>query len=179
MSENKEESEVKTDTGQEAEDRAEQELVDEFENLDVEALIPTMNVSDVAEAQSQEAPPCIIEDEQVVGLYDEILDNCRKDRESADEVLANFIEMVMNDGDASSASKEAIVNLLKIKSDTSDKMSKIADLMTRMKLKEKDTFPRYLAAQQNNKIVIESSKRDMLKSISKLTARNTNDKSDK
>lgn len=173
MSENKEESEVKTDT------EPEQELVDEFDDLDVEALIPSMNVNDMAEGQPQEAPPCIIEDEQVVGLYDEILDNCRKDRESADEVLANFIEMVMNDGDASSASKEAIVNLLKIKSDTSDKMSKIADLMTRMKLKEKDTFPRYLAAQQNNKIVIESSKRDMLKSINKLTARNKNDKSDK
>ena len=77
--------------------------------------------------------------------------------------------MIINDGDASSASKEAIVNLLKIKSDTSDKMSKVADLMTRVKLKEKDTFPRYLAAQQNNKVVIEGSKRDLLKSISKIT----------
>jgi len=126
-----------------------------------------------------EETPCIIDDEQVVDLYDEILDNCRKDRDSADEVLANFIDMVMNEGDASSASKEAIVNLLKIKSDTSDKMSKIADLMTRIKLKDKDTFPRYLAAQQNNKIVIESSKREMIKSINKLTARNKNDKPNK
>lgn len=76
--------------------------------------------------------------------------------------------MVINDGDASSASKEAIVNLVKIKSDTADKMSKVADLMTRIKLKDKDTFPRYLAAQQNNKVVIEGSKRDLLKSISKI-----------
>jgi hypothetical protein len=76
--------------------------------------------------------------------------------------------MVINDGDASSASKEAIVNLMKIKSDTADKMSKVADLMTRIKLKDKDTFPRYLAAQQNNKVVIEGSKRDLLKSINKL-----------
>jgi hypothetical protein len=94
-------------------------------------------------------------------------------------VLANFIEMVMNEGDASSASKEAIVNLMKIKSDTSDKMAKVADLMTRIKLKEKDTFPRYLAAQQNNKVVIEGSKREMIKSINKIAARKTNDKPDK
>ena len=87
--------------------------------------------------------------------------------------------MVMNEGDASSASKEAIVNLLKIKSDTSDKMAKIADLRTRMKMKERDTFPRYLAAQQNNKIIIEGSKREMIKSINKLTARKNNDKSNK
>ncbi len=139
-------------------------------------LVPSMNVKEMTKT---EEIPCIIDDEQVVDLYDEILDNCRKDRDSADEVLANFIDMVMNEGDASSASKEAIVNLLKIKSDTSDKMSKIADLMTRIKLKEKDTFPRYLAAQQNNKIVIESSKREMIKSINKLTARSKNDKPNK
>jgi hypothetical protein len=76
--------------------------------------------------------------------------------------------MVMNDGDASSASKEAIVNLLKSKSDISDKMSKIADLKTRIKLKDKDTFPRYLAAQQNNKVVIEGSHRDLIKSVNKM-----------
>ena len=63
------------------------------------------------------------------------------------------------------------VNLIKIKSDTADKMSKVADLMTRIKLKEKDTFPRYLAAQQNNKVVIEGSKRDLLKSINKITSK--------
>jgi hypothetical protein len=79
--------------------------------------------------------------------------------------------MVMNDGDASSASKEAIVNLLKIKSDISDKKAKIADLETRIKLKEKDTFPRYLAAHQQNNVVIEGSKREMIKSINKLAQR--------
>ena len=174
MSQNKEEPEVKTETAPEEEFRP--ELVDEFADLDVSDLVPSMNVKEMTKT---EEIPCIIDDEQVVDLYDEILDNCRKDRDSADEVLANFIDMVMNEGDASSASKEAIVNLLKIKSDTSDKMSKIADLMTRIKLKEKDTFPRYLAAQQNNKIVIESSKREMIKSINKLTARSKNDKPNK
>ena len=110
----------------------------------------------------------IVGDETILDLYDEILENCRKDREGVDELRVNLVEMVMNEGDASSASKEAIVNLFKIKTDTADKMAKIADLMTRIKLKEKDTFPRYLAAQQNNKVYIEGSKREMIKSLNKL-----------
>lgn len=152
---------------------AKQEFVDEFEDIDIEELLPTMNVSTIA-TQDQTS---IVEDDDILDLYKEILENCRKDREGVDEVLVNFIEMVMNEGDASSASKEAIVNLLKIRTDTSDKMSKIADLMTRIKLKEKDTFPRYLAAQQNNKVYIEGSKREMIKSLNKIAQRKTNDKS--
>jgi len=143
------------------------ELVDEFEGLDIEHLIPSMNVVEDFIPEKE----CFIKDDDMVDLYSEILANARKDRESVDEILANFIEMVMNEGDASSASKEAIVNLMKIKSDTSDKMAKVADLMTRIKLKEKDTFPRYLAAQQNNKVVIEGSKREMIKTINKIAAK--------
>jgi hypothetical protein len=41
-------------------------------------------------------------------------------------------------------------------------------LKTRIKLKDKDTFPRYLAAQQNNKVVIEGSHRDLIKSVNKM-----------
>lgn len=153
---------------------AKQEFVDEFQDIDIEELLPTMNVSSEI-VQSEQTS--IVGDDDILGLYKEILENCRKDREGVDEVLVNFIEMVMNEGDASSASKEAIVNLLKIRTDTSDKMSKIADLMTRIKLKEKDTFPRYLAAQQNNKVYIEGSKREMIKSLNKLAKRKkTNDK---
>jgi len=174
MSENKpEDAKVQTDTVEAQEVAA--EFVDEFEGLDINTLIPSMNVADEMEVEKE----CFVKDDDMVDLYEEILDNARKDRESVDEVLANFIEMVMNEGDASSASKEAIVNLMKIKSDTSDKMAKVADLMTRIKLKEKDTFPRYLAAQQNNKVVIEGSKREMIKSINKIAARKTNDKPDK
>jgi hypothetical protein len=140
---------------------------DEFTELDVEMILPTMNVGKDMMPQVEEKE-CFIKDETLVDLYGEILNNAREDRGKADEILSNFLEMVINDGDASSASKEAIVNLLKIKADQADKMTKIADLMTRVKLKEKDTFPRYLAAQQNNKVVIEGSKRDLLKSISKI-----------
>lgn len=141
---------------------------DELDEIDVEVLLPSMNVSKELLPISEEKE-CIIGDSTLVSLYEEILINCRDDRTKVDEILSTFLEMVINDGDASSASKEAIVNLMKIKSDTADKMSKVADLMTRIKLKDKDTFPRYLAAQQNNKVVIEGSKRDLLKSISKIT----------
>ncbi len=140
-------------------------VLDEFEDLDVEKLLPTMNVNKEIIPEKEE---CFIKDEELTSLYDEILDQCRKDRVQHDEVIVNFLDMVMNDGDASSASKEAIVNLLKSKSDISDKMAKIADLKTRIKLKDKDTFPRYLAAQQNNKVVIEGSKRELIKSVNKL-----------
>jgi hypothetical protein len=141
--------------------------LDEFDEIDVEMLLPTMNVSKEIMPAIEEKE-CIIKDETLVDLYGEILNNAREDRGKVDEILSTFLEMVINDGDASSASKEAIVNLMKIKADQADKMTKVADLMTRIKLKDKDTFPRYLAAQQNNKVVIEGSKRDLLKSISKI-----------
>jgi hypothetical protein len=141
------------------------ELMDEFDGLDVELLLPSATI---AKEIAHEREECIIKDESLLGLYDEILTNCRKDRGHADEILSNFLDMVLNDGDASSASKEAIVNVLNIKSGISDKMTKIADLMTRMKMKDKDTFPRYLAQQTNNKVVIEGSKRDLIKSMNKM-----------
>jgi hypothetical protein len=140
---------------------------DDLEDFDVELLLPSMNVNN-GMLNPIEEKECIIKDESLVDLYSEILNNAREDRSKADEILSNFLEMVINDGDASSASKEAIVNLMKIKADQADKMTKVADLMTRLKLKDKDTFPRYLAAQQNNKVVIEGSKRDLLKSINKI-----------
>lgn len=146
----------------------EPEMLDEFEGLDVESLLPSMTVS--KDMMMPEPKECIVGDEFLMGLYGEILTNCRNDRTEIDTVAANFSDMVMNEGDASSASKEAIVNLYKIKTDISDKMTKVADLMTRIKLKDKDTFPRYLAAQQNNKVVIEDH-RGFLKSVQNLTSK--------
>ena len=156
---------VMTETKKDAEDAAPKpELIDELADLDVDSIIPKMDVN----ANTFEEPKeCIIADEQLTDLYDEILGNTRSDREQADGILTDFLDMVMNDGESSSASKEAIVNLMKIKTDLNDKMAKIADLQTRIKLKERDTFPRYLAQQQNNKVVIEGGKRDFLKMIAK------------
>lgn len=151
------------------------QLVDELADIDidVDSLIPTMNVpKEMIEPEKE----CIVSDEKILGLYDEILKDCNKNEQSVDEVLLNFIDMVVNGGDASSASKEAVVNLLKIKSDIADKKAKVAELMTRIKLKERDTFPRYLAAQQNNKVVIEGGQREIIKTIQKIAQRKKNDK---
>lgn len=165
-----------TTTKSEEERKSTPEYVEDLDDLEVEDIIPKMEVHP-EEMMNSVKPECIVKDDTILGLYDEILENSRQDRNQIDEVLANFIDMVMNDGESSSASKEAIVNLMKIKSDTNDKMAKVADLMTRMKLKERDTFPRYLAAQQNNKVVIEnSSKREFLKLIDKAKEKKKNGK---
>jgi len=60
--------------------------------------------------------------------------------------------MVMNDGDATTSSKEALVNLVKVKTDLQDKMLKAADLMTRLKIKNTYAYsgPHLNALQQNN-----------------------------
>lgn len=139
-------------------DALEADLIDEdiFDDL-----LPNMVIN-----EGKDEEPCIVEDEVLLDVYDEILDNCRKDRDSIDEVLNNFIDMVFNEGDSTSATKEGIVNLMKAKSDISDKMSKVADLMTRLKLKSRDTFPKYLAAHQHNNVKIETShKRELIQRI--------------
>lgn len=82
----------------------------------------------------------IVSDEALMGVYGEIMDNLRDDRNQVSGLVDTFSNMVLNDGDSSTASKEALVNLLKTKIETSDKMAKIADLMTRIKLKQTDTF---------------------------------------
>lgn len=135
---------------------------------DIQDLIPHMNVT-VPETQQ---PKELIEDEQLLRLYGEIMTNIREDRGQVDEVLTNFLEMVMNEGDTSTSSKEALVNLIKLKTDAADKMVKIADLMTRIKLKEANTFRPYLNAKQDNKTTINigEGKRALLQSIAKMTA---------
>jgi hypothetical protein len=127
-------------------------------------IIPSINLSNPEDQTSN-----LISDEQLVDVYQEVLENIRQDRKQTEEFISNFADLVINEGDSTSASKEALVNLLKLKHDTSDKMAKIADLMTRIKLKDKDTFPRYLAANQNNTININSgnNKRQLLESLNK------------
>ena len=82
----------------------------------------------------------IISDDTLLGVYGEIMDNLRNDRSQVSNLVDTFSNMVLNDGDSSTASKEALVNLLKTKIEASDKMTRIADLMTRIKLKQPDTF---------------------------------------
>jgi hypothetical protein len=131
-------------------------------------IVPQMSLPTTVDSQEDQISK-IVSDEQLVGVYNEIIDNIRQDRRQVEEYINNFADLVINEGDSTSASKEALVNLVKIKSDMSDKMSKVADLMTRIKLKDKDTFPRYLAASQNNTININSgnTKRQLLEALNK------------
>lgn len=138
-------------------------IPEELENLDdiefsddIEGeIIPTMTAEPV---QLHDEKECIVQDGVLLGLYDEIVNNCRADREKVDQIQANFEDMVINDGDSSGSSKEALVNLMKIKTDINDKLSKVADLMTRIKLKEKDTFKPYLAipGQDNKRAILKA-----------------------
>lgn len=96
-------------------------------------------------AVPDEQPPLdLISDEALLGVYGEIMDNLRSDRDQFSELTDTFAEMVINEGDSSTSSKEALVNLAKAKMETADRMAKIADLMTRIKLKQPDTFKPYM-----------------------------------
>jgi hypothetical protein len=117
--------------------------------------LPNLNVNVSVPAETAKESE-LVKSEQIVTFYNEVLDDIRADRREIDEVLQNFVEMVTNEGDASTSSKEALVNLLKLKSDTADKKTKVIDLLMRAFLKEKDTYPKFLNAHQHNQINIDS-----------------------
>jgi hypothetical protein len=92
----------------------------------------------------------LISNDKLINEYDTTLQNIKSDREEISDILGKFLDMVINDGDASAASKEAVVNLIKAKSETNDQVIKILDLWTRMKMKERNTFNPAIHAHQNN-----------------------------
>ena len=95
----------------------------------------------------------IIKSEELVTYYKEIIDDIRDDRQDVDDVLKNFKEMVINEGDSTQASKEALVNLIKIKSDMADKKTRVMDLLLRAFMRDR-SIPGYLT--QNNQFNIGS-----------------------
>jgi len=123
--------------------------------------IPPMNLH-VNGVIASDSP---ITDQDLHVIYTEILTDLRSDRKEIDSLLHNFVEMVMNEGDSSSASKEAVVNLIKVKSDIADKKTKIADLMTTLRLKDKSVSK--LTANQTNHIHI-TDKRNLLETLSNI-----------
>ena len=144
------------------------DIIDQL-TKDVDNVVPQLNIGMPENNMSDVSN--IVKDEELVEMYKDIIGYIKDDRSQIDTYIDNFANMVMNDGDATSSTKEALVNLIKIKSDMSDKMSKVADLMTRIKLKERDTFPKYLAAQQNNTINIgnngNNSRRSLIEALNK------------
>lgn len=122
------------------------ELVEE----DLDTLFPPMNVAGPTKQVSDAA--MLISDAQYLGVLEEIMTCIRDDRKQVSDYIDNMADMVINDGDTTTATKEALVNLVKIKTDLQDKMLKAADLMTRLKLKNTYAYsgPHMNAIQQNN-----------------------------
>jgi|688.fasta_scaffold27799_5 hypothetical protein len=106
-----------------------------------------------------------VTDEDLLNLYNEILDDLRSDRTQVDDLLSSFVEMVINEGDGSSASKEALVNLAKLKSDIASSKGKVADLMTSLRLKDRQISK--ISASQTNNITI-TDRRNLLEAINKI-----------
>ena len=133
---------------------------------DVKDFIPSMNVSMPEVPQKKE----LVSDEQLNAVYDEIANNLREERQFIDEVLHNFADMVLNGGDSSNSSKETLLGLINAKLDASDKLIKVADLKTRIKLKDLNTFKPYLSAKQDNKTTINigGDKRQLIEAITKM-----------
>ena len=73
-------------------------------------------------APVQEKELSLVSDESLLGVYGEIMENLRDDRSQVSNLVDTFSNMVLNDGDSSTASKEALVNLLKTRIETSDKL---------------------------------------------------------
>lgn len=101
-------------------------------------------------------------------LSEGILENIRNDRIQLNDVLTNIVEMVINEGDSSGSTKDAMCNLLKTKSDLADKEIKILDIMMRSYMKETNTFPPYMIkTQQNINVSQPQQLRDIIKAIKK------------
>ena len=78
---------------------------------------PQMNVSVPEQKETS-----LISDSQYLDVLGEILSNIREDRKQVSDYIDNFAEMVINEGDATTSTKEALVNLVKVKTDLQDKM---------------------------------------------------------
>lgn len=121
----------------------------EISSEDLDDFSPQMNVS---VPDSTVDATHLISDEQYLGMLEGIMMEIREDRKQVSDYVDNFAEMVINSGDATTSSKEAFVNLVKLKTDQQDKMLKIAELMTRLKMKNTYAYsgPHLNALQQNN-----------------------------
>lgn len=112
--------------------------------------MPAMNVS--LPMVSDKMPLVQGEAPHLSDMYHEIMSDISRNESQIDNVLNNFIDMVMNGGDSSSTTKESVVNLLKNKSDLSDKKIKMMEMMMKVYLRD---APKNVSAVQNNKITVQ------------------------
>jgi len=144
---------------------------------EISEILPSMNVN-LPATKPEDKEECIVSDEALLTIYSEIIGNLRDDRKEINGYIESFAEPIINGGDATTSSKEALVNLIKIKSETADKMSKVADLMTRIKLKDNNTMPRWLSAKQENNVYLKGPgvKRSVIRALEKAQKKIQEDK---
>lgn len=138
-------------------------------------------ILDVVEGESLPQPPQVIaplpesrplssalfEDDEMLGLCAEILTNMRSDRKQIDTLIANFVEMVFNEGNSQPATKEALCGLVNTKAGMSDKMMGIVKLMASFKLKEIANAPKSVTASQENHYHFAGTRRSFLEQVEK------------
>lgn len=114
--------------------------------------MPTMVV------QTPQKPPepdkVVVTPEQMQEFLKEAVGWIRDDRTETAELIKNFVEMVINEGDSSGPTKEALCNLVRLKHETAVNLTKLLDLMMRPLLKDRDTFKPYMNNTQHNEIKI-------------------------
>ncbi len=114
----------------------------------------------------------LFQDEELLGLCHEVLQNIRSDRKQIDSILCNLVEMVFNEGDSTTASKEVLASLMTTKTNTNDKMMKVVSLIAQFKLKEFDAenqkTNKTLNATQENHYHFGGSRRSLLEQIEKM-----------
>lgn len=138
-----------------------------------ELPVPSMTVG--VQPTKEEKP--LVTNEEMVDMYKKIINHCEEDRQEANTLFQDLKDMVINDGDASHSTKEAMIQAFRIRCESTDKETKVMDLLMRYILKDRDTFPRYLAANQENNIIFKnSSKRSFLEKLEKQKARKIEEK---
>jgi hypothetical protein len=152
-----------------------QEVMEKAINNIPDGKIPMMEVN-IGNSLVSKNEKEIVKDEQMVSIWMEIMNMARDDRKQVDDLLENFINIVLNEGDASTSSKEALVALMKIKTDIPNNMTRMFDLLARIKMKDK-SIPE-VVAKQVNKFNIGGgapNKRKLLESMAKEAAKKKED----
>lgn len=122
---------------------------------DTKSLVERENQVASLQVHSEDQP--LVAKERIKEYYEQAIECIQQDREEASERYLQFADMAVNGGDPSSATKEAMVSLLKVKSDGVNQMVKILDLWTRLAMKDKATSSQIYAYQQNNKYEVAGS----------------------
>ncbi len=120
---------------------------------DVTELIPSMPSVPTPMVVPQDGTASLVGDQELKDAYQGALDIMKEDREQIKDLTEKIADMVINGGDASSSAKEVLGSLLKTQTDIVDKMIKIADLKTRLKMKEQNTMPAWMCKQQQNNTI--------------------------